>query len=62
MVIVIVVITVFKNDQMKWKQSLRDKKLLSLFVLFLRFSLKNTILGGKRFVSEMFPMVLFHKH
>lgn len=62
MVIVIDVITVFKNDQMKWKQSLRDMKSLSYFVLFLRFSLKNIILGGKRFVSEMFPMVLFHKH
>lgn len=62
MIIVIDVITVFKNDQMKWKQSLRDMKSLSFFVLFLRFSLKNTILGGKQFVSEMFPMVLFHKH
>lgn len=60
MVIVIDIVTVFKGHDMKWKQSLGD--MTSFLFSFGDSVLKNTILDGKRFVSEIFPMVLFHTH
>lgn len=61
-VMVIVIDVLLYLKLMRWSGSRVWETWNLSFCSLLEFSSKNTILGGKWFVSEIFPMVLFHKH